>query len=69
MLAAWPFLNSRLGLPGVLGQLDGTLKPIFPPQKPNQHYYNRKWFTSSNVMIVCDANLKILTLDARYPGS
>ncbi|XP_052122515.1 putative nuclease HARBI1 isoform X2 [Frankliniella occidentalis] len=62
-------VSSRLGLPGVLGLIDGTLVPIFPPRRPNQHYYNRKRFTSLNVMIVCDTNLKILTLDARYPGS
>ncbi|KAE8743700.1 hypothetical protein FOCC_FOCC009651 [Frankliniella occidentalis] len=63
------FRNSRMGLPGVLGLIDGTLIPIFPPTKPNQHYYCRKRFTAINAAVICDANLKILYLDARYPGS
>ncbi|XP_052126357.1 uncharacterized protein LOC127750015 [Frankliniella occidentalis] len=44
--------NSRMGLPGVLGLIDGTLIPIFPPTKPNQHYYCRKRFTAINAAVV-----------------
>ncbi|KAE8741499.1 hypothetical protein FOCC_FOCC012958 [Frankliniella occidentalis] len=60
--------NSRLGLPGVLGLIDGSLVPIFPPPKPNHHYYSRKGRNSLNAMIVCDVDLKILAISARYPG-
>ncbi|KAK3929853.1 Putative nuclease, partial [Frankliniella fusca] len=61
--------NNRLGLPGVLGMIDGTLAPICPPQKSNQQFYCRKGFTAINVLIVCDADLRILTIDARFPGA
>ncbi|XP_026289152.1 putative nuclease HARBI1 [Frankliniella occidentalis] len=61
--------NARMGLPGVIGLIDGTIIRITPPPKPNVHYYSRKGSTSLNVMIVCDTDLNIINVNARYPGS
>ncbi|CAH1366233.1 unnamed protein product [Tenebrio molitor] len=32
-------------------------------------FINRKNFHSLNVLLVCDSDLKILSVNARYPGS
>ncbi|KAK3924087.1 Putative nuclease [Frankliniella fusca] len=61
--------SELLALKDVLGMLDGTLVPIFPPDKPNQAYFCRKGFTAIKALIVCDASLKILTINARFAGS
>ncbi|KAK3929502.1 Putative nuclease [Frankliniella fusca] len=61
--------NARLGLPGVLGIVDGTLIRITHSPKPHQHYFSRKHFVSLNAMIVCDVDLNILNVNARFPGS
>ncbi|KAK3910179.1 Putative nuclease [Frankliniella fusca] len=61
--------NSHLGLPGVLGLIDGTIVRITHPPRPHQHYYSRKHSPALNVMIVCDVDLNILNVNARFPGS
>ncbi|KAE8738662.1 hypothetical protein FOCC_FOCC015850 [Frankliniella occidentalis] len=44
--------NARMGLPGVIGFIDGTIIRITPPPRPNVYYFSRKGSTSLNVMIV-----------------
>lgn len=60
--------------PGIIGAIDCTHVAIIAPPvvhdvHPAAPYYNRKGFYSINVQAICDANLKILTINARYPGS
>jgi hypothetical protein len=61
-------------IPGIMGCIDGTHVKIFPP--PAQHliypgniFINRKNFHSINCQIICDHNLQILAIDARFLGS
>ena len=57
--------------PSIVGLIDGTHIPLYTPFRPADEavYVNRKGFHSLNVQIVCDRNLKIFNLDARFPGS
>ncbi|KAB0805700.1 hypothetical protein PPYR_02670 [Photinus pyralis] len=68
------FMNMAHGFPGIVGAVDCThiaivAPPINHPDYPAILFYNRKGYYSLNVQIICDANLKILALNARYPGS
>ncbi|KAF5281908.1 hypothetical protein FQR65_LT14434 [Abscondita terminalis] len=56
--------------PHIIGCIDGTHVAIQSPGGERAELYrNRKGFFSYNVQIVCDGNLKILDIDARWPGS
>ncbi|KAK9731963.1 DDE superfamily endonuclease [Popillia japonica] len=56
--------------PGVIWAIDCTHIPIKSPGGDNAELYrNRKGWFSINVQIVCDANLKIMDIVARWPGS
>lgn len=59
----------KFQFPGVVGALDGTHIAIVKPKEDEHNFINRKGFHSINVLIVCDANLKILFINANYPGS
>ncbi|KAH7949367.1 hypothetical protein HPB49_008384 [Dermacentor silvarum] len=60
-------------LPGVVGCVDGTLIAIVRPRKMSpaetEAYWSRKGFYALNCMVVCDANLRIMAIDPRMPGS
>ncbi|CAH1371330.1 unnamed protein product [Tenebrio molitor] len=61
-------------LPGVLGCIDCTHIEIFPPPyahptHPAQVFINRKHRHSINCQIICDSELNITAINARYPGS
>ncbi|KAF2892054.1 hypothetical protein ILUMI_14119 [Ignelater luminosus] len=63
----------RYGFPGVIGCIDCTDVAIVAPkendaQHPEHIYVNRKNYHSINVQLICDHNLKILNVNARYPG-
>ncbi|XP_037499809.1 putative nuclease HARBI1 [Rhipicephalus sanguineus] len=65
---------ARLGrIPGVLACVDGTLIAIEKPEglsiADTASFMTRKGFYALNVMIVCDADLRILVIDPRFPGS
>ncbi|XP_036346588.1 putative nuclease HARBI1 [Rhagoletis pomonella] len=61
---------NKSGFPGVLGCVDGTHVHILSPEKELQHLYiNRKGFFSINALMVCDFNMNITYVDARYPGA
>ncbi|KAH9632263.1 hypothetical protein HF086_002898 [Spodoptera exigua] len=56
-------------IPSVLGCIDGTHVAIIRPAENEERYFNRKHFHSRNVMIICDADLKILSVDASFGGA
>ncbi|CAI6352816.1 unnamed protein product [Macrosiphum euphorbiae] len=56
--------------PMVIGAMDCTNVKIRSPGGDNaEAYRNRKHFFSINVQTICDANLKILDIVGRWPGS
>ncbi|CAN7939582.1 unnamed protein product, partial [Ixodes hexagonus] len=65
----------RLGaLPGVVGCVDGTFVAIRGPSKfdttvTTALYLCRKLYYALNVMVVCDADMRILGIDPRFHGS
>ncbi|KAH9629661.1 hypothetical protein HF086_001132 [Spodoptera exigua] len=56
-------------IPSVLGCIYGTHVAIIRPTENDERYFNRKLFHSRNVMIICDADLKILSVDALFGGA
>ncbi|KAM7304256.1 putative nuclease HARBI1 isoform X1 [Ixodes scapularis] len=61
-------------IPGVFGCVDGTMVSIVGPSKNDPTvtkaaYWCRKYFYALNVMVVCDADCRIMCIDPRYPGS
>ncbi|XP_015120747.1 putative nuclease HARBI1 [Diachasma alloeum] len=64
----------RFNFPHAIGCIDGTHVAIVPPAinhpiHPENIYVNRKGYHSLNVQLICDADFKILNVNARYPGS
>ncbi|KAL0882717.1 hypothetical protein ABMA27_001140 [Loxostege sticticalis] len=56
--------------PSVIGAIDCTHIPILNPGGNNSELYrNRKDFFSINTQVIADAELRILDLVARWPGS
>ncbi|XP_031351061.1 putative nuclease HARBI1 isoform X2 [Photinus pyralis] len=68
------FMTMPHGFPGIIGAIDCThisiiSPPVEDPQYPAIAFLNRKGYYSINVQIICNAHLKILAINARYPGS
>ncbi|KAI4468023.1 hypothetical protein MML48_2g00001859 [Holotrichia oblita] len=64
----------QYGFPGIVGAIDCSHVAIVAPPAnhhlyPAAAYYNRKGFYSINVQLIVDANLKIINVNARFPGS
>lgn len=64
----------KYNFPGVIGCIDCTHVAIFPPgiideEHPEFLYVNRKGYHSLNVQLICDDSMKILNVNALYPGS
>lgn len=60
----------KYGLPGIIGVVDGTHVAVTALSHEIENaYMNRKGFHSINVQIICDANMIITNVNARYPGS
>ena len=58
------------GIPGIVGAIDCTHIAIISPGGDNAELYrNRKGFFSINVQAICDGDLRITNLVARWPGS
>ncbi|XP_063897698.1 putative nuclease HARBI1 [Helicoverpa armigera] len=59
----------KFGFPGVIGCIDGTHVAIIRPTDHEEAFFNRKHYHSLNVLLICDANLQILHVDASYGGA
>lgn len=62
------FMN-RYNFPGVIGAVDGTHIAILKPKDEEHNFINRKGFHSINAQIVVSADLRILSINANYPGA
>jgi hypothetical protein len=63
------FHNIR-GFPKVIGAIDCThIKILSPGGEQAERFRNRKGYFSINVQGVCDSELKIINIVARWPGS
>ena len=58
-----------MGLPGVMGAIDGTHIPIKAPRHRHEQYINRKGFFSVQLEVICDPGLFITDVFCGYPGS
>ena len=65
----YSFEGRYIGMPGVLGAIDGTHIKIATPHVNESIYVNRKSAHSINTQIVCNCNLEILDMDCSWPGS
>lgn len=62
--------RNKYNVPGILGIIDGTHVAVSALKHEVEHaFVNRKGFHSINVQIVCDAQMLITDINARYPGS
>lgn len=60
----------KYNFPGIVGCIDCTHVAIKAPTEDEHIYFNaRKRYHSLNVQLVCDPELKILNVNARFPGS
>ncbi|KAL0870255.1 hypothetical protein ABMA27_005287 [Loxostege sticticalis] len=59
----------KFGFPGVLGCVDGTHMSIIRPSEFEEAYFNRKQYHSLNAMMICDADLQIIHVDASFGGA
>ncbi|XP_067125936.1 putative nuclease HARBI1 [Centruroides vittatus] len=64
----------KYSFPGVIGAIDCCHVAIVSPpvediNYPEHIYVNRKGYHSLNVQLICDANMYIMNVNARFPGS
>ncbi|XP_045076311.1 putative nuclease HARBI1 [Coregonus clupeaformis] len=57
------------GFPNVIGAIDCTHIAIKAPSEDEFAYVNRKHFHSINVQIICDAQMRLTNIVARWAGS
>lgn len=62
------FMN-KSHFPGIIEAVDGTHIAVLKPVVEEHNFINPKGFHSINVQGICDANMKILPINANYPGS
>ncbi|XP_008179271.1 putative nuclease HARBI1 [Acyrthosiphon pisum] len=65
---------NKYSFPGIIGVIDCTHVAIVPPKTednlyPEHIYVNRKGYHSINTQLICDADLKIINVSAKFPGS
>ncbi|RVE47529.1 hypothetical protein evm_007846 [Chilo suppressalis] len=60
---------SKFRMPGLMACIDGTHVAIVKPNEHEERFYNRKGYHSLNVLIICDSNLNIISVDVSYPGA
>jgi len=60
--------NAIAGFPNVIGAIDCTHVPIKSPTVNEDAYVNRKGVHTINVQAVCDANMRLLDIVAKWPG-
>ncbi|GBP09729.1 Putative nuclease HARBI1 [Eumeta japonica] len=54
---------------GTIGAIDCTHVSILAPRCHEEAYVNHHGYHSINVQMICDPNLKILNVNAKYPGA
>ncbi|XP_072145398.1 putative nuclease HARBI1 [Dermacentor andersoni] len=60
----------RGSIPGVIGCVDGSLIAIIAPKgEQKAAFMCRKGYYALNTMLICDAGMRILAVDALPPGS
>ncbi|KAK0136546.1 putative nuclease HARBI1 [Merluccius polli] len=64
-----PHLSQIADFPNVIGAIDCTHIAIKAPSEGEYAYVNRKHFHSLNVQIICDAQMRLTNIVARWPGS
>jgi len=57
------------GFPNVLGCIDCTHIRIKAPPEAEEVYLNRKGIHTINIQAVCDAEMKLINVVAKWPGS
>lgn len=58
------------GFPNAIGAIDCShIKILCPPGDNNELFRNRKGFFSINAQFICDADMKIMNVVSRWPGS
>ncbi|KAJ8918523.1 hypothetical protein NQ315_015230, partial [Exocentrus adspersus] len=57
------------GFPGILGCIDCTHVAITTPFLQEDAYKNHHGFYSINVQMICDEQLRILNVNANFPGT
>ncbi|XP_018430000.1 PREDICTED: putative nuclease HARBI1 [Nanorana parkeri] len=57
------------GMPNCLGAIDCTHIALAPPREREEVFRNWKDFHSLNVQVVCDSHLRIMSVNAAFPGS
>lgn len=62
--------EAHFQFPGILGVVDGTHIAVTAlPLVIENAYVNRKGYHSINTQIVCNVNMSITNINARFPGS
>ncbi|GBP22771.1 Putative nuclease HARBI1 [Eumeta japonica] len=59
----------RFHIPGVIGCIDCTHIALIRPNENEHQFYNRKGYHSLNVQMICDYDLKIINVNAKYGGA
>ncbi|XP_046468084.1 putative nuclease HARBI1 [Neodiprion pinetum] len=67
--AASQFVTARQPFQGAIGAIDCTHVALFGPREHQVAYVNHHGYHSLNVQAICDPNLTILNINARYPGA
>ncbi|CAG2189072.1 unnamed protein product [Mytilus edulis] len=57
------------GMPDVVGAIDGTHIVIPGPNQHQENYINRKGYHSIVVQVVCDHEMKYMSVNNGWPGS
>ncbi|XP_045537164.1 putative nuclease HARBI1 isoform X3 [Papilio machaon] len=60
---------TKFNFPGVIGAIDCTHVAIVRPAADVLCFYNRKGFHSLNVQMVCDSDLRITNVNAKFDGA
>ncbi|XP_013134227.1 PREDICTED: putative nuclease HARBI1 [Papilio polytes] len=60
---------SKFNFPGVIGAIDCTHVAIVRPAANEPCFYNRKGFHSLNIQMVCDSDLRITNVNAKFGGA